>query len=477
MKTSGESNSKKYILLSCGVLLIVACLCLGVILVSGVGVTFLWPFDFSQESTQILPTTPVSDLPENNLPENDLPENDLPEKDLPDQLANVIDEIEFQVSEIRGLEKIEDVEHTLISAEELEEIVVEDFFSEYTDQDAYQDVLVLSSLGLLPGEFDLKGFYQSLYSEQIAGFYDEETKEIFVVQGQDFGGSEKLTYSHEFTHVLQDQVYGLEEGLGLNDEVCEEDSERCAAVQALIEGDASQTEILWFQTYASREDYLDLMDMFDQMNTPVLDSAPPFMSADLYFPYEKGFAFVQSLYDQGGFEAVDDAYLDPPVSTEQILHPERYPDDIPLTVELPDLEPVLGNSWRLFDQNVMGEWYTYLILNKSYEDSYQITETQALDAAEGWGGDAYAVYLNENTDEAIFIMDTYWDTQEDADEFILAFGQYASKRWGPVSDSIMDADIWQDDSITASFWHVDNRTLWVMAPNSELVEIVLSEIQ
>ena len=337
--------------------------------------------------------------------------------------------------------------------------------------------MVLSSLGLLPGEFDLKGFYQSLYSEQIAGFYDEETKEIYVVQGQDFGGSEKLTYSHEFTHVLQDQVYGLEEGLGLNDEVCEEDSERCAAVQALIEGDASQTEILWFQTYASREDYLDLMDMFDQMNTPVLDSAPPFMSADLYFPYEKGFAFVQSLYDQGGFEAVDDAYLNPPVSTEQILHPERYPDDIPLTVELPDLEPVLGNSWRLFDQNVMGEWYTYLILNKSYEDSYQITETQALDAAEGWGGDAYAVYLNENTDEAIFIMDTYWDTQEDADEFILAFGQYASKRWGPVSDSIMDADIWQDDSITASFWHVDNRTLWVMAPNSELVEIVLSEIQ
>jgi len=462
MKPSGESNSKKYILLSCGVLLIIACLCLGVIFLSGVGVTLLWPFDFSQESTQILPPTPVSDLSE---------------KDLPDQLANVLAEIESQVSEIRGLEKIEDVEHTLISAEELEEIVVEDFFSEYSDQDAYQDVLVLSSLGLLPREFDLKGFYQSLYSEQIAGFYDEETKEIYIVQGQDFGGSEKLTYSHEFTHVLQDQVYGLEQGLGLNEEACEQDSERCAAVQALIEGDASQTEILWFQTYASREDYLDLMDMFDQLDTPVLDAAPSFMSADLYFPYEKGFAFVQSLYEQGGFEAVDDAYLNPPVSTEQILHPERYPEDLPLPVELPDLEHVLGNSWRLFDQNVMGEWYTYLILNKSYEDDYQITETQALEAAEGWGGDAYAVYLNESTDETIFIMDTYWDTQEDADQFILAFDQYASKRWGPVLDSVMGADLWQGDDITASFWYVDNRTLWVMAPDRELVALVLLEIQ
>ena len=457
MRPDGKSNSKKFIFLSCGVLLIIACLCLGVILLSGVGVTLLWPFDFSQETTQIPLATPVNDLP--------------------DQLAGVIAEIESQVSEIRGLKKLEDVEHTLISGDELEQIVIEDFFSEYSDEDAYQDVLVLSSLGLLPREFDLKGFYQSLYSEQISGFYDEETKEIFVVQGQDFGGSEKLTYSHEFTHVLQDQVYGLEEGLGLNEEACEEDSERCAAVQALIEGDASQTEILWFQTYASMDDYSDLMDLFDQLETPILDSAPPFMSADLYFPYEKGLAFVQFLYDQGGYEAVDDAYLSPPVSTEQILHPEKYPEDAPLPVELPDLSRVLGNSWKLFDQNVMGEWYTYLILNKPYDDKFQIGESQALEAAEGWGGDTYSVYLNENTDEAIFVMDAVWDTIEDADQFFFAFDQYASKRWEPVSTSVFDAELWQGEGMSVALSRNEARTLWVMAPNRDLLETILSEIQ
>ncbi len=457
MKTDRKSNSKKYILLSCGVILVIACLCLGIVLLSGVGVTLFWPFDFSQEGTQSPSSTPVSDLP--------------------DQLASVIAEIETQVSEIRNLEKIEDVEHTLISEDDLEQIVVEDFFSEYSDQDAYQDVLVLSSLGLLPKEFDLKGFYESLYSEQIAGFYDEETKEIYVVQGQDFGGSEKLTYAHEFTHVLQDQVYGLEEGLGLNEEACEEDSERCAAVQALIEGDASQTEILWFQTFASREDYFDLMDMFDGLETPILDTAPPFMAADLYFPYENGLAFVQFLYDQGGYEAVDDAYLTPPVSTEQILHPENYPEDVPLPVSLPDLSGLLGNPWTLFDQNVMGEWYTYLILNKPYDNTYQIKDSEALEAAEGWGGDAYAVYLNEDTDETIFIMDTLWDTTEDAGEFIDAFEQYASKRWAPVSDKILEADIWQSEEGSAAFWYSDIRTLWVLAPNSDFLEMILSEIQ
>lgn len=457
MKANGDSNSKKYVLVSCGVLLFIACLCLGAVLLSGVGVTLFWPFDFSPESTLSPSPTPVSELP--------------------DQLASVIAEIESQVSEIRGLNKLEDVEHTLISVEGLEQIVVEDFFTDYSDQDATQDVLVLSSLGLLPGEFDLKGFYESLYSEQISGFYDEEAKEIYVVQGQDFGGGEKLTYSHEFTHVLQDQIYGLNEGLGLNEEACEEDSERCAAIQALIEGDASQTEILWFQTHASREDYFDLMDMFELLETPVLDSAPPFMSADLYFPYENGLAFVQFLYDQGGFEAVDNAYLAPPLSTEQILHPEKYPDDVPLQVTLEDLSGVLGSSWTLFDQNVMGEWYTYLILNKSYNQDYQLSESLARDAAEGWGGDAYAFYLDENTNQTIFIMDSIWDTTKDTDEFIAAFEQYASKRWEAVSESSLGADIWQGEGVTVAFWQSGNRTVWVMAPNMELLETIISEIQ
>ena len=457
MKANDTSRQKKNILISCGVLLIVACLCLGVILVSGVGVTLLSPFDFSQETSKGPTATAVSGLP--------------------DQLASEIAEIESQVSQIRGLEKKTDVDHTMISSEELEELVVEDFFSEYSDEDAFQDVLVLSSLGLLPGEFDLKGFYQSLYSEQIAGFYDEETKEIFVVQGQDFGGSEKLTYSHEFTHVLQDQAYGLEDGLGLNQDACEEDSERCAAIQALIEGDATQTEILWFQNFGSRQDYSDLLDMFDQLDTPILDSAPPFMSSDLYFPYEKGFEFVQSLYEEGGFDAVDEAYLNPPISTEQILHPDKYPEDVPLKVELRDLSGMLGSNWNLLDQNVMGEWYTYLILNKSYDEANQIEESRALEASEGWGGDAYAVYLNETTEETIFIMDTLWDTMDDADQFVVAFNQYAENRWGEISGTRLEANIWQGEGYEVAFCHLDNRTIWVMAPDGELLERVITEIQ
>ena len=55
-----------------------------------------------------------------------------------------------------------------------------------------QDALVLSTLGLLPNGFDLIDFYTELYSEQIAGYYDDEIGEMFVVQGEGFGGSENV---------------------------------------------------------------------------------------------------------------------------------------------------------------------------------------------------------------------------------------------------------------------------------------------
>ena len=476
-----KPNKSKTVLISCAVILVVACLCLGLILAGGIGVSFLWPLELSQEES--LPTPLPETLEPTETSDNAVPtqtsDDPMPtqQSELPDELADVILQIESQVSQIRGLSAPQPVDRSLITLEELEEIVAEDFFSEYSDQDARQDVLILSLLGLLPEDFDLKSFYNDLYSEQIAGFYDDETRELFVVQGMEFGGSEKLTYAHEFTHVLQDQNYGFEDGLGLDEESCEADSERCAAVQALIEGDASLTEVLWFQSYATRDDYNDLREIFENFESPVLDEAPPYMAADLYFPYENGLTFTQHLYDRGGFSAVDAAFMNLPLSTEQILHPERYPEDTPLAVSLPDFSEAIGEGWTLFDQNVMGEWYTYLILNKGYEESYRLSDDLAREAAEGWGGDAYAFYLNESSQEVVFVMDAFWDTVDDADEFAEAFEQYADLRWDAADDGVLGLPTWNNSDTTTSFLVEGNRTVWVIAPTAEIVEALFSSLQ
>ena len=466
-----ENRQTRNILISCGVILIVACLCLSFLLISGIGVSLIWPFSTDQGSALPTPLQEPTPLEETtNIPTGEA-------ENLPSDLADKLYQIESEVVNIRGLSSNQPVNRTLISTEELEEIVTQDFFADYNEQDARQDVLILSLLGLLPVDFELKSFYESLYSEQIAGFYDDETEEIYVVQGADFGGSEKLTYAHEFTHVLQDQVYDLEEGLGLNEDACEADSEKCAAIQALIEGDASQTEILWFQTYASREDYQDLVQAYDNFESPILDAAPPYMSADLYFPYEKGLSFVQYLYEQGGYTAVDGAYQNLPVSTEQILHPEKYPDDRPITVDLPDFSAALGSGWELVDENEMGEWYIHLILSQAYDETHRISERKSEKAAAGWGGDTYAFYLNEETEEITFIMDAVWDTNDDAEEFAEAFIDYADQRWDESDELILDFNTWSGVNLQIVSILEGNRTIWVIGPSAEIVEAVLIELQ
>ncbi len=479
-----KSKQTKAIIISGAVVLVVSCVCLALILAGGAGVSLFWPFGTTSKETATVVVeyetpeeeTPTAVIEVETPTEEDEIGNDA-EDLLSDELKMSMDKIEVQVIQIRGLQPTGPVERDLISEEELKGIVANDLFSDYTDEDVHQDTLILSALGLLAEDFDLKQFYLDLYSEQIAGFYDSELKAMYVVQGVGFGGNEKITYAHEYTHVLQDQVYGLDEGLGLNEESCEEDSERCAAVTALIEGDASIMEVLWFQKYGTEEDYQDLMEAYESYESPVLDSAPPYISADLYFPYEYGYTFVELLYGQGGFDAVDAVYVNPPVSTEQILHPELYPDDKPVIVQLPDLTDILGGDWSLADQNVMGEWYTYLILNKGCDEGFQLPETLASDAAEGWGGDAYAFYLNETTDDVVFILDAVWDTTQDADEFFEAFIQYADLRWEAVSQEINGYHTWSGEQGLSVLMQVGDRTLWVMAPDRELVETILSEIE
>jgi hypothetical protein len=255
------------------------------------------------------------------------------------------------------------------------------------------------------------------------------------------------------------------------------DSERCAAIQALIEGDASWTEILWFQTHGTRSDYQDLFQIYQDFDSPIFNNAPPYIQLDLLFPYEKGFSFVEYLYNQGGYAAVDAAYLDPPVSTEQILHPNRYPGDVPQVVTLPDLTGLLGEDWTLFDQNVLGEWFTYLILGQSCEEAYRLTESQATTAAEGWGGDAYAIYLNEDSDEVVFILDMVWDTTSDADELFDALTIYADARWQPAGQRISGQATWQGVDGSVVLMQDGERTLWIIAPTDALAEIVLGALQ
>ena len=334
--------------------------------------------------------------------------------------------------------------------------------------------LILDLFGFLEKDFDLYNLYLDLYSEQIAGFYDDETREMVVVQGEAFKGSEKMTYAHEFTHALQDEAFDLKNGLKLDEEYCLQDSEYCAAVQALVEGDATLTETLWFLEHSSNQDKRDILEMYDSYQSPIFNSAPVFLQEDFLFAYSQGLEFVQSLYEDGGFSAVDDAYLNPPLSTEQILHPNRYPDDIPARLDLPEFSEKLGEGWEEIDRNSLGEWYTYLLLAKAYEPSFRIDEDQAKISAEGWGGDQYLVYQNSDKSQGILVYRSDWDTEIEALEFWEQFAKYGNNRWGQGEKSGKDYFQWFKDEKVITISLQSNRVLWVIAPDEETATKILS---
>lgn len=416
------------------------------------------------------PATPAASTPE--VSPTPSPTKPLSAEDA--AILQQMERIEQQVAALRGLPLLQPVQRRLMNSEELRRHVEENFLKDYTAEEAAQDALVLSVFGLLNRDFDLFNLYLDLYSEQVAGFYDSETKEMYVVQGGTFGGMERSTYAHEFTHALQDQHYNLRDGLKVNPDYCKEDSEYCAAVQALVEGDASLTEQYWLYQHGTAQDRRDIEAFYESYSSPVLDAAPSFLQEDFAFPYREGVNFVLTLFQQNGYEAIDAAFANPPVSTEMILHPEKYPDDRPASVSLPPITGLLNRPLEELDRGVMGEWYTYLILAHGLEENWRIADELARQAAAGWEGDAYAVFWDETARRPVMLLLSEWESERDAGEFRQALTAYARLRWGEADQQDLQRGyLWQETADGVVFFQQrGTQTLWLIVPRESDIPLL-----
>jgi hypothetical protein len=462
------------------ILVLVAICCCAIVIFSGATYAILQPSASSEtidESTEavVSPTRapnllPTIELNADKEEGNGSPTSQADQSNIAPDILAQMEEIEREVEDLRGLPRAIDLDRKTLTPEELGQKVMDDFFSDYTEEDVRQDALILNLFGLIERDYDLYDLFVELYSEQIAGFYDDETREMVVIQGEEFAGPERMTYAHEYTHALQDAQYNFNDGLKLNEENCEVDSEYCAAVTALVEGDASFTETQWFLEHASLKDKQEVLSYYQDYDSPIFDNTPVFLQEDLIFPYGKGLEFVTYLFEEGGYAAVDDAFLNPPVTTEQILHPERYPQDQPISIILDDFTSSLGAGWAEIERNTLGEWYAYLMLAEPLSSEWALPEEEAFAATEGWGGDQYLVYHQSEKDEDVLISVSEWDTQSDADEYWQAFTKYAAKRWGSASQTTSTKMVWELASETVIISRQVDQVLWIVAPNSNLAQ-------
>jgi hypothetical protein len=298
--------------------------------------------------------------------------------------------------------------------DELEEL----FRAEYSDAYIAAEDAALTRIGLIDEEDDLAELILALYDSQVLAYYDPRTRVFSLVGPMDrVGDLESVVVAHEYGHALQDAAWDLE-----SSRVTELDrADTMLAQQALIEGDATAVMYDW----AARE--LSLLDLLrvsgqamNRQDERILRRLPPLLRRQLEFPYIDGFNFVNALRGRGDWSAVDEAWLAQPVSTEQILHPELYPDELPVPITLSDLAARLGSGWTESYQQTMGEMQVGVWVADGRRARLTFPGLPAQlprsEAAAGWGGDRL-VSLDGPDGSWAVVWQTEWDSEADADEF------------------------------------------------------------
>jgi hypothetical protein len=320
-------------------------------------------------------------------------------------------EIEAQVEEIRGLAPIDIGPAELITREQLGEELRRIFDEEYPPEEREQDNIALRAFGLLEPGQDVAELQLELLGEGVLGFYDDNEKRMVIVTDAGLDALAKLTYAHEYTHALQDASFGLD---SLEIDTPGED-DRGLARTALQEGDANTTMIAWAFANLTQSEIVELQ----QIPAPDISGIPSWMAAQLDFPYFAGQFWVTQLVGDPlapDFTAIDAAFADPPTSTEQIIHLEKWDSrEEPIPVDLPDLAAALGDGWEEIDSTPVGEASIAIVL-----EYFGVSPVDAGVAAEGWGGDRSLVVAEADGDFSL-AWRLVWDTPADATEFVAAY--------------------------------------------------------
>jgi len=317
--------------------------------------------------------------------------------------------IERQMRQLRGLPDPSIEPARLVTRDELAALLGSIFDRDWPAARVATDDLMLHGLGLLTADQEVRQLTERLYGDQVIGFYDPAERRMVVVVGA--GGltpEAEITYAHEYTHALQDAAFHVgSSGASL---VGEDD--RAAALVALEEGDASTAMVLWALDHLTPEELVGVTEV----PIPATTGIPAWMVHQLEFPYVAGAQFVGRLYASGGWDAVNAAFADPPVSTEQILHPDKYiANEVPDSVDAPAIVTALGSGWAERDQTTLGEAWIGIWLAGIGAD-----QATADKASAGWGGDRIELASGPAGAWAL-AWRIHWDAPIEAQEFAAAY--------------------------------------------------------
>ena len=340
---------------------------------------------------------------------------------------DALETLRHRLVALRGLGFTTPVPVLPLSREGIGSVVKDEIEQSYAPGDIEHAEAVYTRLGLLPPGTKLRPALEGLYQQEGAGFYDPRTKRLVVaesVPGVPSVGAGLLGFltgrdlvseflvAHELTHALQDQHYHLPTR---PEPLLDGHGDRELARHALLEGDAT---LAGFAYVLGRQLDRRTIDMVvGQLHGVPGELAkkypdlPELLRASLAFQYDDGTAFVGQALAAGGWAAVDRVHLDPPESTEQVLHPARYytDRDRPIVVTLGGTDGLEAAGFTRILEDTLGELLIRVLASSA------LPAERAAQVAEGWGGDRLRALARG--DDLVLVWLTAWDSPTEAGEF------------------------------------------------------------
>ena len=337
------------------------------------------------------------------------------------EFLKAADEVLVEMSVILHLPIKEPLKKSLRSKEDIRAYLVKTDKEDKNDAQKYADDKSLQAFGLIPKNFPLDAFMLDVLTEQVAGLYDPKAKEFYIADWIPTD-EQKDVMSHELTHALEDQSFGVAPWI----KAARPNDDAELARDSVSEG----TALAAMLDYALRDEHLSIREIGDvtallrpnaiqEMDKDSkLAKAPLVIRDALLFPYLSGTSFSQAfLKAHSGWQDLHLLFEHPPVSTQQIMEPDLYLKGIaPAKVTLPGWKGLAPANWKLLEENVMGQFGTEEVL-KQFLDPVRAERLSPT-----WNGDRYAVFEDPKTKDLKLVWLLALQSDDDAARY---FGQYS----------------------------------------------------
>jgi hypothetical protein len=340
-------------------------------------------------------------------------------------IFNEVDRTLADLAKISGLTLKKPVPCDLISKDKVNAFLKKKVKEVSTPEEIRAEELTLKKFGLVPADFDLAKSTVDVLTEQAAAFYDYHAKKLFITDWT-ASSAREAALAHELAHALADQHFNLNRFI----KKARESDDEALARMAVMEGQATWL-MSEFLAQRTGETLVHNPELARRMNRssdspggefPVFDGSPLYIRATLIFPYTNGMLFQQAVVDKDGKEAFAEVFRRAPVSTQQVLHPDKYFAGVkPVLPDLP--KPASTRGYKGLIGGTFGE-LDHKIMLEQFADG-----DTAGDIAPHWRGGHYELLENKNKGRVILLYASQWDTATSARQYFRAYRKVLAGKW------------------------------------------------